>query len=430
MVINMVQKYKIILSLLLVFTFLFSFTTAGKYDLTITGGNNIYIINESELFHNNLTDLQGGASNEYYHIRQTWYDHLSSNLFDFITNSVNDLVNYYPKTQIDNLLISIGNFSDWDKSYDDLINKPVNLSEFNNDLNIGNWTNDKSDYYTSSEIDAFEYTTNASALEYVNASGLFYSITNPFNFFNVTGNDWLYSVGNTIYFNESLLPDETDPYSYHKDENINATGYNITADYFFGDISQATGVSSPDLTNYSLNNGSKVLIRINNTSPTGATLATGCVADLQSYGKLKSISIQKEVTGVAGTAKYLFFKVTTEQLRQLRNNEVYFDMYAPNYGSSNVGHGTVYFLLADNSNQIAAWVSASSSGSATVNAGFVRVFDDMSSFNVQTSIGAYTEAFVLKNKGIASSLDFQVDSGASVGAIIPKGNYDYIIDLR
>jgi hypothetical protein len=105
-------------------------------------------------------------------------------------------------------------------------------------------------------------------------------------------------------------------------------------------------------------------------------------------------------------------------------------MYAPNYGSSNVGHGTVYFLLADNSNQIAAWVSASSSGSATVNAGFVRVFDDMSSFNVQTSIGTYTEAFVLKNKGIASSLDFQVDSGASVGAIIPKGNYDYIIDLR
>lgn len=36
---------------------------------------------------------------------------------------------------------------------------------------------------------------------------------------------------------------EVDPYSYHKDQNINATGYNITGDYFFGNGSQLTGLT-------------------------------------------------------------------------------------------------------------------------------------------------------------------------------------------
>ena len=36
--------------------------------------------------------------------------------------------------------------------------------------------------------------------------------------------------------------EEVDPYSYHKTENINASGYNVTADYFFGDGSQLTNL--------------------------------------------------------------------------------------------------------------------------------------------------------------------------------------------
>jgi hypothetical protein len=181
---------------------------------------------------------------------------------------------------------------------------------------------------------------------------------------------------------------------------------------------------------YDLVDGAKVLIRMNNNSSTSSTFASSNVADLRSYGKIKRISIQKEVTGVAGTEQYLFLQMSADQVKQLRNKEIYFDMYAPNYGASNVGHGIVYFLIANDSGQSMAWLSASSSGSTTVNAGFVRVFDDMSYFTVQTSIGTYSEAFVLKNKGIASSLDFMVDSGASVGAIIPKGDYDYVIDFR
>jgi len=43
---------------------------------------------------------------------------------------------------------------------------------------------------------------------------------------------------------------------YNKTSNINATGYNITADYFIGNGSQLTGIPSPDLSAYWKNDGS------------------------------------------------------------------------------------------------------------------------------------------------------------------------------
>jgi hypothetical protein len=54
--------------------------------------NNVYVVNGSILSHNNLSGLQGGTSNEYYHISQAWYNELLTNLFNFLTQSDTDLL--------------------------------------------------------------------------------------------------------------------------------------------------------------------------------------------------------------------------------------------------------------------------------------------------------------------------------------------------
>lgn len=98
------------------------------------------IQNETELFHNNLSGIQGGLDNERYHIRESWYNELSSNIFNWITNSVNDLTNYFTKTEIED--------SYFDKS--EIIGFGYyNLSDF-----------DISDYFTSSQIESFDYYNN------------------------------------------------------------------------------------------------------------------------------------------------------------------------------------------------------------------------------------------------------------------------------
>ena len=50
--------------------------------------------------------------------------------------------------------------------------------------------------------------------------------------------DWIQLVNGPATYSTN----EIDPLSYHKDKNINATDYNITADYFFGNGSQLTGI--------------------------------------------------------------------------------------------------------------------------------------------------------------------------------------------
>ena len=45
--------------------------------------------------------------------------------------------------------------------------------------------------------------------------------------------------------------EEVDPYSFHKNENLNNSGYNISADYFIGDGSLLTGISTGNISNTS-----------------------------------------------------------------------------------------------------------------------------------------------------------------------------------
>lgn len=95
---------------------------------------------------------------------------------NYITNAVSDLTNYYTKTIID----SLGNFSAWDKDYNDLINTPtytndtwvdtyfVRLTELVGQL--GNWSADKGDYYTSAETDTEIENANTSMKDYVDGT--------------------------------------------------------------------------------------------------------------------------------------------------------------------------------------------------------------------------------------------------------------------
>ena len=58
----------------------------------------------------------------------------------------------------------------WNYDYNDLINSPTYLSEFNNDLGIGNWTSDKPSYYTSTETNTQIINSNTSMKNYVDSS--------------------------------------------------------------------------------------------------------------------------------------------------------------------------------------------------------------------------------------------------------------------
>jgi len=180
------------------FLFLISFTSAFNFGETTVSTNNIYIINESEVYHNNMSGLQGGVNGEYYHIRQTWYDELLSDIFDWITQSEGDAryilqssesilnvnsSNYWDglnsPSDLNNLITldwaNITNKVTSDFNYlilskwanitdaptalsfftDDLGNRGyTHLTNFTNDLGIGNWTLDKPNYYTSIQVDA------------------------------------------------------------------------------------------------------------------------------------------------------------------------------------------------------------------------------------------------------------------------------------
>jgi len=87
-------------------------------------------------------------------------------------------------------------FPIWDYDYGDLINVPTKLSDFIDDLGAGNWTADKTNYYTITDIDGFNY----------------YNGTNPQPVSNYT-------------------EDEIEAFIFDDDNtaNLNMSNYNITA---------------------------------------------------------------------------------------------------------------------------------------------------------------------------------------------------------
>lgn len=103
-------------------------------------------------------------------------------------------------------------------------------------------------FYNNSTYSNATYTENllylnGSAWSFGNSSfnqsltdSLYYLITNPFQFFNVTGNDWLYSSLNTIYFNESKLA--TTFFNITTLDNVTGTSLGILTDIqIYDDIS-------------------------------------------------------------------------------------------------------------------------------------------------------------------------------------------------
>lgn len=62
--------------------FLIGIVSASQFDFptSVSGGNNIYMINnDTEIFHNNMSGIQGGSSSERYHLSQTIYNFLVNN---------------------------------------------------------------------------------------------------------------------------------------------------------------------------------------------------------------------------------------------------------------------------------------------------------------------------------------------------------------
>ena len=118
------------------------------YNELISSDVEVYVLNGSEVEHNNLTGLQGGISGEYYHIRQSWFDELTSDIFNWITNA--EVLNYnywnntfatFNKTYADTLYADIsitGDNSSWNESYADTIYVDISGDTMTGNLNMGN----------------------------------------------------------------------------------------------------------------------------------------------------------------------------------------------------------------------------------------------------------------------------------------------------
>ena len=140
---------------------------------------------------------------------------------------------------------SIGNFTAWDKDWNDLINKPTvfgnTTDEIFDAVNNGTflktetdpiWIADKSDYFTSAEILGFSYYN----LSDFNIGD--YSTTTQANNLYASigyGDGWNKTYADTLYTNETdtdthLTEDNVEEYIFDADNtaNLQMTTYNIT----------------------------------------------------------------------------------------------------------------------------------------------------------------------------------------------------------
>ena len=147
--------------------------------------NYLNVFNYNTSVHNNLTELQGGsAPNQYYHLNYAEYLLVTS----ILSNVSFDL----DMLDLQEGYIYVGNSS----------NNPEGKSsaDFLSEFNIGNWSDDKTDYYTSAEILGFNYynASNFSIADYSTTAeaDLLYA---PVGY----GDEWNKTYADTLYTNET-----------------------------------------------------------------------------------------------------------------------------------------------------------------------------------------------------------------------------------
>jgi len=243
----------------------------------------INVSTESIPNHNNLTGLQGGSSNQYYHLNNTIYTYLLSNIYTWVDNAVNNLINYYNKTEVDTFLETKLNITDQrynESAKIDALNSSkasVGSVECPNGYYLWNVTLTNTgvskicvkdiflDNVTASDnithttlffylnngsntsvsfIDRNTWNTTQEMIDAVNTTEL---LINWSNFIIDTskegGNPYLYNDSTTIYLNESILNITISKYLV---ENTfwNKSGTELTQK-FFGDEINTTGTIYP-----------------------------------------------------------------------------------------------------------------------------------------------------------------------------------------
>jgi len=163
----------------------FQNTSQTNYMNYLNISNNNYIAENNESVNNYIIEVNTSVTNTF----GNYYTKTESNLINdsnnnYIVYANNTLVSWvdllFPR--FTELIDQVGNFSAWDYDYGDLINEPTHLSNFTdnlgdrgythltnftNNLNIGNWTQDQGDYYTSSEVDDINTSMGNYVVDYV-----------------------------------------------------------------------------------------------------------------------------------------------------------------------------------------------------------------------------------------------------------------------
>ena len=128
--------------------FCISAITAFDFGETSVNTNNIYIVNESQVVHNNLTGLQGGTTNQYYHITLAWFNELTADILNWITQSEGDV-----RYSLINEPLWTDNFTKYNSTWSSIINTSyITWSEATNGTLFltSQWNATNTSYYLES----------------------------------------------------------------------------------------------------------------------------------------------------------------------------------------------------------------------------------------------------------------------------------------
>jgi len=200
----------------------------------------VNIVNGSEILHNNLSDLQGGVATEYYHIRESWFNELTSDIFNWITQAEGDALyydlgnsySYYNSTTLQDLN-STGLIINWSTGEMGYVTNSV-LASYN--------------YYNSTDFVITDYYLNSNPFSYYNSTNpspvineSYYLKSNPSNYWNDTFATFNETYADTIY---APIGSAGNPFDQSLNTTENVTFANVTATTYFGDGSQLTGISA------------------------------------------------------------------------------------------------------------------------------------------------------------------------------------------